>query len=209
MHKVFINDKPIIFENIYHKVNGNNRLLILSDSEFSIDDIKRKLSDSKTEGILYLCASPDQAWNDFLDNYTLIEAAGGIVKNENEELLIIYRKKKWDLPKGKLEYDETPEDAAIREVKEECGIKKIQMEKFLLKTYHTYTEKSKSILKKTHWYSMSSTDNGKLKPQIEEEIEKVLWMRKEIIFTDVFDNTYESIKDVLLNYYSESNVKTT
>ena len=52
----------------------------------------------------------------------LIEAAGGLVKNENGDYLFIYRNDKWDLPKGKIEKDEKTKVAAVREVEEECGI---------------------------------------------------------------------------------------
>ena len=132
-----------------------------------------------------------------------MEAAGGVVKNNMDEILIIYRKKRWDLPKGKLEYNESPEAGAIREVKEECGIKKIVLGKFLLKTFHTYTEKNKFILKKTHWFIMFATENEELIPQIEEDIEEVKWMDKEKIYKKVFPKTYASIEEVLVNYFNE------
>ena len=51
-----------------------------------------------------------------------IIAAGGLVTNENNELLMIFRRGKWDLPKGKLDKGETIEECAIREVEEETGI---------------------------------------------------------------------------------------
>ena len=131
-----------------------------------------------------------------------MEAAGGIVKNSMEEVLVIYRKKKWYLPKGKLDYEETPEIAAIREVREECGISKLVMGKFLMKTFHTYTEKNKFILKKTHWFTMTSPENEKLIPQLEENIEEARWMNKEKIYKKVFPKTYASIEEVLENYFN-------
>ena len=106
------------------------------------------------------------------------------------------------MPKGKLDYNESPESAAVREVKEECGIKKIVLGKFLLKTFHTYTEKNKFILKKTHWFIMSATENEELVPQIEEDIEEVKWMDKEKIYKKVFPKTYASIEEVLMNYFN-------
>ena len=205
MYKVFINDKPLIFENIYEKPNGvDEHFLILSDAEFTLKDVIEKFNTDAVSGIVYLCASPDQSWNEFTALYILTEAAGGIVKNNNDEVLVIYRKKKWDLPKGKLDYQETPEAAAIREVKEECGIKKLVLGKFLLKTFHTYTEKNKFILKKTHWFTMMSSENELLVPQLEENIEEVRWMGKEKIYKKVFPKTYSAIREVFQKYFNEN-----
>ena len=205
MHKVFINDKELIFENIYTQIKNsdNENFLIMSDSEFTLNDVLAELTKNNIQGIIYLCNNIDHAWNEFVGRYILMEAAGGIVRNNSDELLIIYRKKKWDLPKGKLDYEETPEEAAIREVKEECGIKNLSLDKFILKTFHTYTEKNKFILKKTHWFKMTSSDNGELIPQAEEEIEEAKWMNKEKIYKKVFSKTYSSIKEVLIKYFEE------
>lgn len=204
MHKAFINNKPLIFEDVYHvdslNIGGN---LVLSDSEFTIDDVVKRIESEKLTGIIYLSTNPDQAWTAFTGRYVLMEAAGGVVKNDKGEILTIYRKKHWDLPKGKLEYRESPENAAVREVQEECGIKKIELNNFLMKTFHTYSEKNKFILKKTHWYTMTTSDE-KLIPQREEDIEKAEWMSKEMIYSTFFKKTYLSIADVLDKYYSET-----
>lgn len=199
MHKAFINDKPLIFDDIYKEMNGtDSNSLILSDAEFMLDDVIKKIEDGNVHGIIYLSASPDQAWTNFARRYVLMEAAGGLVVTTDQNFLVIYRKKKWDLPKGKLDYNESPESAAIREVKEECGIKNIELGQFLLNTFHTYTEKNKFILKKTHWYLMKGSEDEILIPQAEEDIEKVKWMSKEKILKKVFPETYQSIKDVFL-----------
>ena len=204
MHKAFINDKPLIFEDVYTKINVvDENILILSEAEFVLKEAIEKLNTNNISGIVYLCARPDQAWSEFTGRYILMEAAGGIVKNKNDEILVIYRRKRWDLPKGKLEYNESPEDAAIREVKEECGIKNLVLEKFLLKTFHTYTEKEKFILKKTHWFMMTTSDNEELIPQLEEDIEEAKWMSKEKIYKKVLPMTYASIKEVLQTYFKE------
>ena len=120
MHKVFINDKPLIFEDVYSKINNIDvNILILSEAEFVLKEVIEKFKSNDISGIIYLCANPNQSWNEFAGQYVLMEAAGGVVQNNKDEILVIYRKKKWDLPKGKLDYEETPEGAAIREVKEE------------------------------------------------------------------------------------------
>ena len=202
MHKVFIEDRPLVFADVYSDISGESKnFSVLNNATFELSEILEKFDDKKISGILYLCARPDQAWNEFVGRFVLSEAAGGIVKNGNDELLIIYRRKKWDLPKGKLDYEETPEMAAIREVKEECGINNLKMNKFLMKTFHTYSEKNKSILKKTHWFKMSAIDNEVLIPQMDEDIEDVRWMSKETIIKKVFPKTYSSIKEVLMTYF--------
>ena len=66
----------------------------------------------------------------------MIFASGGVVFN-NEKLLMIYRNSLWDLPKGKMELNESELECALREVEEECGIDNLRVIKFLKYTYHT------------------------------------------------------------------------
>ena len=91
-------------------------------------------------------------WKYFCSRYTLIEAAGGIVYNNQDELLMIFRNGKWDLPKGKLEQGETKQQCAIREVEEECGVSGLNIINQVQNTYHTYFDNDASILKTTYWF---------------------------------------------------------
>ena len=117
----------------------------------------------------------EQLWSDFMSLYKLIEAAGGVVYNAKKEILLIHRLGVWDLPKGKIDDGETPEQAAIREVEEETGVGEITLGRLLAKSYHTYWMKEKRILKRTYWYEMHTTDTKTLVPQAEENIDKALW----------------------------------
>jgi 8-oxo-dGTP pyrophosphatase MutT (NUDIX family) len=202
MHKVFINNHPLVFQDIYKETPRPNGLQILSDSEFSLNDVIGKFDNPDFKGLIYLSTSPDEAWTQFTSKYILSEAAGGVVRNDDKEILVIYRKKFWDLPKGKLDYNESPENAAVREVKEECGLKEVILDNFLTKTFHTYTEKNKFILKKTHWYTMTAPGEQLLVPQAEEDIEKAKWMDRIKIEEKVFSKTYLSIKEVLEKYFT-------
>jgi len=134
---------------------------------------------------------------EIIENITLIEAAGGIVKNENDEYLFIYRNDRWDLPKGKIEKGEKVKQAAVREVEEECGILVSKLGKKLCKTYHVYISREEVVLKKTHWFKMRSVGQDKLKPQKEEGITDVRWFKKGKIAT-IVENTFPSIMDVLV-----------
>ncbi len=128
---------------------------------------------------------------------TLIEAAGGLVKNEHGEYLFIYRQDKWDLPKGKIEKDEGVKEAAVREVEEECGIKVSRLGDKICKTYHVYLSRGEVVLKKTHWFKMKCKGQDKLKPQKEEGITDVRWFKKGYI-GNITDNTFSSIMDVIV-----------
>ncbi len=82
-----------------------------------------------------------------------------------------------DLPKGKIEKGETHEEAALREVEEETGLKNIKLKRFLTTTYHTYFDprKNRKVLKISYWYEMKSKDK-ELSPQHEEGIELAEWI---------------------------------
>ena len=127
----------------------------------------------------------------YFDKY--IEAAGGLVRNSKNELLVIHRFGIPDLPKGKIEEKETPETAAIREVEEECGIKDVEIIDRIEPSYHMYIQKNKKILKKTHWFHMNYVGNETLKPQTEEGITKIEWCNESTV-EKYQQATYNSLK---------------
>lgn len=127
-----------------------------------------------------------------------IIAAGGLVTNDNNELLMIFRRGKWDLPKGKLDEGEKIEECAVREVQEETGLKSIKLGKLVGITYHEYfdTYSNQDVNKETHWYAMKALPGQKLVPQTEEDIQEIEWVRKEIL--DVYlNNSYANIVDIV------------
>lgn len=131
-----------------------------------------------------------------LPGYRNITAAGGVVVNEDQQVLMIFRRGKWDLPKGKLEDGESPELCAEREVMEETGLGKIERERFLITTYHTYEEKRKNILKETHWYLFRSPGHQQTTPQTEEDILEARWVSLSGI-EPFLAKSYELIRDVI------------
>jgi len=146
---------------------------------------------------------PEKALEDIKKYFDIIEAAGGVVRNENGDVLFIYRRGVWDLPKGKIEEGETAEQTALREVKEECGVEELSNEKFLEKTYHLFKEGGRRKMKITHWFLMEAPSASDLRPQSLEGIEQVRWISPG---DEDFKNTarvYESIRLILskLNFW--------
>jgi 8-oxo-dGTP pyrophosphatase MutT (NUDIX family) len=199
MYKVFINNHPLFIIGIHDVVNEiPGTLLLRFDSESTLDELLN-LAHEHTNffRVIYLFdENPEKVFEVLQSRCKLIDAAGGLVKNEKNELLMIFRNGKWDLPKGKLEKDETPEIAAIREVEEECGIKELIITKTLTPTFHTYILKEKIVLKKTYWYEMFCADKKELIPQTEEGITEVKWMNEAEV-EKALENTFLSIIDVV------------
>ena len=141
------------------------------------------------------CANLTDDFAKFCNEFIVIEAAGGLIKNKEGQYLFIYRHDKWDLPKGKLDKGEKTDAAAIRECQEECGIQQIDLKEFLTNTYHIYFYKKGWALKKTYWYLMESEEKN-LTPQLEESITEVAWKYPNEI-PEMLSNTYFNIMDVL------------
>lgn len=116
-----------------------------------------------------------------LDPYaapTPIAAGGGLLTRrqaDSLELLLIYRRGRWDLPKGKQDAGESIESCAMREVREELGIANVRIEQPLGSTVHGYREAGRYMVKTTHWYEMSTSVTA-FRPQREEDIEEARWM---------------------------------
>ena len=135
-------------------------------------------------------------WEIFCADYFLIEAAGGVVYNNKNQLLMIFRNNKWDLPKGKLEQNENIKECAIREVKEECGVSGLSIVNVLKDTYHTYEINGKKILKRTYWFAMRTDFKGILVPQTDEGITEVVWVDNEQIGKKLH-NSFGNIKEII------------
>ncbi|NCT09980.1 MAG: NUDIX domain-containing protein [Flavobacteriia bacterium] len=195
MYKVFINDTPII---ITSSIKKENNFPVFLFKNVVIDEIIHKLQNNIIDGINLYSTDLKNDWNYFLENFKVVKAAGGLVLNPKNEILFIFRNNIWDLPKGHVEKKESLENAAIREVEEECGISKLLIIQKLIITYHIYYLDGLK-LKETHWFLMSSNDAKMLTPQSEEGITKVVFKnRKQVL--EAFENTYSNIKMVYESY---------
>ena len=188
MKAVFYKEKSIIISR--NKNDFSDCFIIESKKKFSaltLELLKKK--NVKSIGIL--CENPDK----FLSNFPFpkIVAAGGIVINDKNEILFIYRDEKWDLPKGKAKKNENITQTAVREVEEETGVKDLIITKPVEKTYHIFKRAKKYHLKETYWFEMKTSYDKKFTPQISEGITRVEWISKEKISL-IMKNTYQNIK---------------
>ena len=142
----------------------------------------------------------EQAWQSFLADKLIIEAAGGMVFNPKGELLMMLRRGQWDMPKGKLDEGETIEACAVREVEEETGISNLRLNGKLQTTYHTYSFQGRTVLKPSHWFKMVCTGTEDLVPQTEEDITELRWVDK-VEAAVLANKAYPSIKEMVEKYY--------
>ena len=198
MYKVFFNQKPIVLT--------TSLILPSKDSPFFYVKFTHKkfivrVLKSKKIKMLYLYHSKEEKlWYYFLGMFKLIEASGGLVKNiKTNHFLFIFRNKKWDLPKGRINKNEEVKNAAIREVEEETGVQNLSIIKPLNTTYHIFKKNRKYRLKKTFWYLMHTDYSNKLTPEIKEGIDKAVWIEKNAIVT-LKSTMYQNINLVISDY---------
>jgi len=202
MHiKVYFNDKPLFLTDtidaeIEPYKHHEDAIFMDEFSPPAINSIIHEMNLQKIHAGILLHSDIEKLKSSFIKKFILIKASGGLVINDDGELLFIYRRGKWDLPKGKADPGESLEICAIREVKEETGLEKVIIKKHLITTYHTYTEGGKHFLKETSWYLMHSPNQGTLHPQTDEQISEAVWVTRNQL-SMYTDNTYLLIKDVL------------
>jgi 8-oxo-(d)GTP phosphatase len=154
---------------------------------------------------LYLTVKDYDGIKDFLrQKFKVVKAAGGLVRKK-EKFLMIYRMKKWDLPKGKIEKGEKNRKAAAREVEEECNVT-VKVDGKICTTWHTYTMNKRAMIKKTKWYSMDAIDDSKMRPDPSEDIEETRWMNGKEVY-HALEHSYKSIAYVFEQYYEMNAIK--
>lgn len=177
----------------------------VSDSELNI--ILEFLDSKVPTNVLSVTISvPNYALtkNQLRNKFKIEKAAGGLVRKK-EKTLMIYRMKKWDLPKGKKEKGEKYKETAVREVEEECNIT-VKMGRKICTTWHTYTMNKRAMMKKTRWYLMEIQDDSKMKPQASEDIEDVRWMSQKEVY-HALEHSYKSISYVFERFYEKDGLK--
>ena len=199
MYKVFVNEKKLTLSKYPEDIEKNLRFEGFATLEIAVD----LLENTSCPEMNVYGENIEEIWEDFTHMFKVIEAAGGLVKNKNNELLFIRRMGKWDLPKGKIEKGESLEQAALREVEEETGLKELILEEFLNNTFHIYTERNgEKILKTTYWFKMTYVGNSQPIPQKEEGISEVSLKNEEMINNEVMRMTFENIRLILDDYWN-------
>ncbi len=197
MYKVFFKDRIILLSN--NKENKTNNVFSHIFEYSTPDKLKEFVLDfqnRKMKGNAFIYHSNiDELKQEFDKCFRIIAAAGGVVYNSNDEILFIFRNEKWDLPKGKIEKGENIEEAALREVEEECSVTNLKIEKLIKCTYHTYFLNEEPILKPTYWFQMKYDGTETPKPQIEEGITKVKWVNKDNV-KQIMKDSYLSLKEI-------------
>lgn len=207
MYKVYINEKPLIIcndtdtETLLQIYTGKKilRSRYMGKTKVLLQHIDMMEKAQHHDVVIIESKDFETLKTDLKELFKIVKASGGVVENELGELLFIFRRGFWDLPKGKIDEGESKKDAAVREVEEETGIQNIELGKKLIVTKHMYrTRQGKRAIKKSYWYKMKATKQT-LTPQLEEDILKAEWLK----IADVLkkeEAIYQSINDVLSAY---------
>jgi 8-oxo-dGTP pyrophosphatase MutT (NUDIX family) len=198
MYKVFFNGRKIILDDKPPVIEKNkyNHIITFVD----ISDLRPRLMDwlksDREENLHIWHSDSERLINTFTSCFTLIPASGGLVKNSKAENLVIFRRGLWDLPKGKAESGESPEQTALREVQEECHLKRLTIKRYLITTYHIYFLNDTPVLKKTKWFEMKYEGKENPRPQKKEEITKTIWLPFSQLNT-ISGNTFPNVLEVI------------
>jgi ADP-ribose pyrophosphatase YjhB (NUDIX family) len=180
-YKIYYNNSFVLFTGDRSQINKNfAKIFILQQEIEAFQNNTDFLFDIKNDiNILVVCEKPGELMCGFIESLDIIVAGGGIVTNENDEILLIFRRGKWDMPKGKIELREGIADGAKREVTEETGVRIAEISPKPCITYHAYKLKGRPCLKETSWFNMKAEPGQTdLQPQKEEDIEKAIWVKK-------------------------------
>lgn len=199
--KIYFNDKPLflcdsIDDVIQPHVHHDDAIFIDELNAHTVKTMIHEMQQPQVHAGVFYHADLDELRKAFQKKFTVVRAAGGLVRNEYDQILMIFRRGRWDFPKGKLDKGEKLEDCAVREVEEETGLRNVKLLFPLTVTCHTYHEGTRHILKESHWFSMTVAGEQNLTPQAEEDISDLKWIDKKELNSYV-ERTFPLISDII------------
>jgi 8-oxo-dGTP pyrophosphatase MutT (NUDIX family) len=202
MYRIFHGKHQLILTKLKKSVTKFNPDFILKEPGHKQVLKALQLSKSATKPlIIVLKGEPEIILSEFLLEFKLIKAGGGIVFNEKGEILVINRLGKWDLPKGKIKSKEAFVSGALREVEEETGIKYLRLieNEKNFESFHTYFRDKKWEIKRTIWFLMFAPSDQNFIPQLEEDISEVKWCNPQQLMKQNNDSliTYPAISHIV------------
>jgi ADP-ribose pyrophosphatase YjhB (NUDIX family) len=203
-YKVYFANRPVFFTHSGDALieKGNGTSIIASRGKMDTLLIENAIAQGAKR--IYITSDDlEGSWNDFRNQFSFVQAAGGLVVNADKRILFIYRMEKWDLPKGKVEDGENVAQAALREVEEECSIDELDLKEELCVTWHTYIQQGEPMLKATSWFLMKYLGTRLPSPQLFEGITETRWIGLDEIQV-VKSNTYPSVLEVIAAYIAHS-----
>jgi ADP-ribose pyrophosphatase YjhB (NUDIX family) len=206
-YKVYFLNRPVLFTTSEYAPNPNKHGVSVIVSGLKMDTMHIEAAiKSGAKEVFIICSDLEKSWQAFTVQFEFVQAAGGLVLNSEQKILFIYRLEKWDLPKGKVEDNESIAEGALREVEEECGIAPLAIGPMLCTTWHTYMQKGEPMLKATAWYLMNYEGTKTPVPQTFEGITETRWLATNEL-QEVKQNTYPSVLDVVQAYEQQNHAE--
>ncbi|MES2777256.1 MAG: NUDIX domain-containing protein [Bacteroidota bacterium] len=200
--KIYFGEKPFFItdslnEALEQLAATHGTIMLNHPENTSLKTAIHDLEDSAAKAVIVLTDNVEGVLEKLKTILVFIQAGGGLVQNDADEFLFIFRRGKWDLPKGKLDEGETIEQCALREVNEETGLQNMALGQLLVHTWHVYHGFGQHVLKQTSWFKMHCPAGQILTPQVEEDITETAWLKKED-WGKVLQRTFPSIRELIL-----------
>jgi 8-oxo-dGTP pyrophosphatase MutT (NUDIX family) len=196
---IYLNERPLILCPRQRDIPANYKdaPVCPNPDAAAISQTLQALENGEIASAVFVQTDTKRLMEAIKQHFKVLVAAGGLITNPEGEILLMFRRNKWDLPKGKQDDGESLEECAVREVREETGLQQITLTDKITETFHYYPLKDKKVLKHTYWYRMQFTGTELTIPQIEEDIMDIQWIRPENL-GQYLKFSYKNIEDVFL-----------
>ncbi|HEY1164580.1 MAG TPA: NUDIX hydrolase [Chitinophaga sp.] len=196
---IYLNERPLILCPRQRDIPANYKdaPVCPNPDAAAISQTLQALENGEIASAVFVQPDTKRLMEAIKQHFKVLVAAGGLITNPAGEILLMFRRNKWDLPKGKQDEGESLEECAVREVREETGLQQITLTDKITETFHYYPLKEKKVLKHTYWYRMQFTGTELTIPQIEEDIVDIQWIRPENL-GKYLKFSYKNIEDVFL-----------